>query len=137
MHSKLSKTRTWTRAGLLSGAALLLAGTALAYNPAHDNILLRDAGPAGGALIAPGSTRAFSMKNTCGACHNGSTIAPATGKALLSYDQIERPSYHAQLAANEQRGWNNWNPDSSDPVVNGAGPQGKNWVQGPGHVGAW
>ena len=123
--------------GLISGAVLLIAGTALASNPAHDNILLRDAGPAGGALIAPGSTRAFSMKNTCGACHNGSTIAPATGKALLSYDQIERHSYHAQLAANEQRGWNNWNPDSSDPVVNGAGPQGKNWVQGPGHVGAW
>ncbi|ACM20094.1 cytochrome c, 1 heme-binding site [Geotalea daltonii FRC-32] len=123
------------RLGLISGAVLLVAGTAAAYNPAHNNILLRDAGS---NIIAPGSTKAFSMKNTCGACHNGSTIAPSTGKALQSYDQIERHSYHAQLAANEQRGWNSWNPDDSkDPVVSGAGPQGKNWVQGPGHVGAW
>lgn len=122
------------RLGLISAAALLLAGTAMGANPAHDNIVLRDAGS---NPVVPGSTRAFSMKNTCGACHNGSTIAPSTGRALLSYDQIERHSYHAQLAANEQRGWNSWNPDSTDPIVNGAGPQGKNWVQGPGHVGAW
>ncbi len=134
MKVTLLSTRSRFRLGLVSGAVLLMAGTAAAYNPAHDNILLRDAG---NTLIAPDSTKAFSMKNTCGACHNGSTIAPSTGRALLSYDQIERHSYHAQLASNEQRGWNNWNPDSKDPVVSGAGPQGKNWVQGPGHVGAW
>lgn len=134
MRRKAPSTMGKVRLGLISGAVFLLAGAAAAYNPDHDNILLRDAG---NNLIAPGSTQAFSMKNTCGACHNGSKTAPSTGRTLLSYDQIERHSYHAQLAANEQRGWNNWNPDSKDPQVSGVGPQGKNWVQGPGHVGAW
>ena len=135
-------TRVWRKqllvtAGILAGV-LLSAGAVLAYNPAHENIYLRD--PDGALITGSTSNNAFSMKTTCGACHNGSTGVfndYAVTKALLSYDQIERHSFHAQLAANEQRGWNNWNPDNPDSIVNGDGPKGKNWVQGPGHVGAW
>lgn len=123
------------RVGLLAGAALLTGLVSAALAVTHpDNIVLRDAN---NVEIPVGGSAAFSMKNTCGACHNGSTTAPSTGRTLLSYDQVERHSYHAQLASNEQRGWNNWNPDSSDPLRSGAQPIGKNWVQGPGHVGAW
>jgi hypothetical protein len=65
---------------------------------------------------------AYSSKETCGACHD--------------YDSIEQHSYHTQLASNEYYGWDPMNPDG-DVWEAGAGPQGKSWVQGQGHVGAW
>ena len=65
---------------------------------------------------------AYSSKKTCGACHD--------------YDSIEQHSYHTQLASNEHYGWNPMNPDG-DKWEAGAGPAGKAWVQGQGHVGAW
>lgn len=135
MIRKKQRSNARMRVGLLAGAALLTGLVSAALAVTHpDNIVLRDAS---NNEILLGGTAAFSMKNTCGTCHNGSTPAPSTGRPLLSYDQIERHSYHAQLASNEQRGWNTWNPDSTDPFRSGASTQGKNWVQGPGHVGAW
>ncbi|MBI1920795.1 MAG: cytochrome C [Geobacter sp.] len=136
MLRKKQKSNARMRVGLLAGAALLTGLATAALAVTHPDIPLLDAG--GNSISAAGGTAAFSMKKTCGtsSCHDGSTPA-STGRTLLSYDQIERHSYHAQLASNEQRGWNNWNPDSADPLRNGAQPIGKNWVQGPGHVGAW
>jgi len=136
MLRKKLKSNVRMRVGLLAGAALLTGMATAAVAVTHPDLPLLDAG--GGAITAAGG-KAFSMKKTCGTtdCHDGNKAAPSTGRTLLSYDQVERHSYHAQLASNEQRGWNNWNPDSADPLRNGAQPIGKNWVQGPGHVGAW
>lgn len=118
----------------LLGAA---AGTALAAPSDHTAIVLKNPGGAAITKNADGSAAAFSMKATCfGAtgCHGD---ASGGGKEKFTYDQIERHSYHAQLGANEIRGYNPFNIDSSDPWRTGAGPQGKNWVQSPGHVGSW
>jgi hypothetical protein len=108
-------------AGLACGAALAAP---------HDSIVLRD--PSGAAITAATVNNAFSMKMTCGAaaCHDGTS-------GRLSYDQIERHNYHAQIGSNEIRGFNPWNPDSTDAFRTGAGPVGKNWVQSPGHIGSW
>jgi len=88
-------------------------------------IILR--GPSGGAISsAAGSRAAFSAKMTCGHCHNGG-ITPdgfdGNGNPLLSYDDIERHSYHAQLGANQLK---NFNPAGAKP-----------WAQGVAHVGSW
>jgi hypothetical protein len=143
----LSKTVMLSTAALVLG----LAGSAFAVNTAHNSIVLKDyKGNAIKELTGPNN--AFSMKKTCfGAtgCHGGTN---ATGKAVYTYDDIEKHSYHAQIGANEQKGFNPWNPDATVPeFVNGvatgkqvadawrrgAGPIGKNWVQSPGHVGSW
>jgi hypothetical protein len=106
------------------------------YNQAHETIPLKNA--AGTAIKATDTVgNAYSVKTTCFGtvgCHGD---VNASGKAKFSYDDIERHSYHAQLGANEMRGWNPANPDSTDAWRQGAGPQGKNWVQSPGHVGSW
>ncbi len=101
-------------ASALATAALLAASPAFADHPG--SIQLRDPG---GNAISAGSGIAYSAKMTCGACHD--------------YDAIEQHSYHAQLGANEHKGWDafkygNWNSvaDKSKP-----------WVQSPGHVGKW
>lgn len=121
---------------LLLQAALLVglsAGAALGYTPEHDDIILRD--HTGTAINPKAATKnAYSSKGTCGYCHGNKEKYPS----LHSYDEIEKHSYHAQLGANEIRGFNPWNPDdSADPFRTGAGPIGKNWVQSPGHVGSW
>ena len=140
--------RNSTRRAVVSAvscAALLGvgAGMALAAPQNHSAIVLKD--PAGTAIVrnADGSAKAFSMKTTCftAGCHGSA----GTGKAALTYTQIEQHSYHAQLGANEIRGFNPFNIDAWNQDVNptgdkwraGAGPQGKNWVQSPGHVGSW
>ncbi|MSM39003.1 MAG: cytochrome C [Geobacter sp.] len=130
----LSKTAALSTAAFVLGAT----GTAFAlYNQAHENIVLKNAD--GVAIKATDAVNAFSIKNTCfgpagtTGCHGDAT---ASGSLKFSYDDIERHSYHAQLGANEVRGWNPANPDS-DAWRAGAGPQGKNWVQSPGHVGSW
>lgn len=142
------------RTALLSGATLVFgfSGSAFAaYIQQHESIVLKD--PAGTPITemnAPGN--AFSMKTTCFTtdCH-GDTNAP--GNLKYTYDDIEKHSYHAQIGANEQKGYNPWNPDATvtefdkdglatgnqtaDKWRRGAGPVGKNWVQSPGHVGSW
>ncbi|NDY41420.1 cytochrome C [Dissulfurirhabdus thermomarina] len=104
-------------------------GAAMAAVPEHAHIVLRD--HLGNPISPSAATdNAFSVKGTCGCCHDGTN-------GLLSYDELERHSYHAQLAANEIRGWNAWNPDSPDKFRSGPAAKGKNWVQSPGHVGKW
>jgi hypothetical protein len=99
----------------------LLVGSAFASQVAHRDIILR--GPDGLPITSVDTgDNAYSSKKTCGACHD--------------YDSIEQHSYHTQLAANEHYGWNPMNPDG-DKWEAGAGPAGKAWVQGQGHVGAW
>jgi hypothetical protein len=128
----LSKTVVLSTTALVFG----VAGSAFAaYNAAHENIVLKNA--MGTAVKATDTANAYSIKNTCfgtAGCHGDIN---AGGKMRYGYDDIERHSYHAQLGANEIRGWNPANPDSSDAFRSGAGPQGKNWVQSPGHVGSW
>ena len=145
----LLRKKVVQRSALLPAAALLVGlagGGALASTSTyHQSIVLKDyqgnpiARPAAGE-----AANAYSIKTTCfGAvgCHGG-TNAP--GKAVYTYDQIERHSYHAQLGANEIKGFNPYNPDAYNPYTGagdkwraGAGPQGKNWTQSPGHVGSW
>ena len=125
-----------TRVAAVSTVAALM-GTAGAYAATkHEKVLLKD--PAGNQLQA-GSTTAFSIKTTCftADCHATATVATKTKSTDYTYDDIERHSYHAQLGANEFRGYNPANPDSSDAFRKGAGPKGKNWVQSPGHLGSW
>ncbi|WP_246038245.1 cytochrome C [Geomonas terrae] len=124
-----------------SCAALIGVGTgmAMASVSAHKQIPLKD--PSGAAITknGDGSAKAFSIKTTCfgtAGCH-GDTGAGASSVLKYTYDDIEKHSYHAQLGANEIRGFNPFNIDSSDAFRAGAGPQGKNWVQSPGHVGSW
>jgi hypothetical protein len=117
------KTKKRQGVVLVSAIALMLslvAGSAFAQSD-HTGIPLRDAN---GDLILASETldNAYSTKETCGACHD--------------YDAIEQHSYHTQLAANEHYGYNPMNPDG-DVWESGAGPMGKSWVQGQGHVGAW
>ncbi|MBI5558511.1 MAG: cytochrome C [Deltaproteobacteria bacterium] len=98
----------------IAAAALMMASQAFAAHT--DPIVLKDAD---GAALAPGSTAAYSAKQTCGTCHD--------------YNAIERHSYHAQLGANQHFGFNpykngTWNAEAAN---------GKPWVSSPGHVGKW
>ena len=133
--------RTTRRRAVLSAVSCVAllgvaTGTALASPANHSAIVLKDAGGAAISKNADGSAAAFSMKSTCftGGCHGD---AAAGGTAVYSYDDIERHNYHAQIGANEIRGFNAFNIDSPDKWRTGAGPQAKNWVQSPGHVGSW
>lgn len=72
---------------------------------------------------AAGPQPAYSSKHTCNQCHN----------SVL----IEQHSYHSQIGANEQVGFNSFNPNSSNPYLSGVATKGKSWVQSPGHVGKW
>ena len=113
---------------IATAAMMMVSSKAQAFT--HDGVTLRDAT---GALIMsvdanadgireiPASAPAYSPGKTCGAsgCHD--------------YKAIERHSYHAQLGANEQKGWNpykngTWNSEAAN---------GKPWVQSPGHTGKW
>lgn len=95
-----------------------LAGVSFAA-PHADVPLL---GPAGQPVTADNGV-AYSAAQTCGGCH--------------TYANIEQHSYHAQLGANEQKGWMAYNPSSSDKYINGPATKGKSWVQSPGHAGKW
>lgn len=136
---RLSKGRAVLSA-VSCGAALvgLAAGGALAAPANHSAIVLKDAtGAAITKSVVDGSAKAYSLKNTCfgtTGCHGD---AGAGGKTKYTYDDIERHNYHAQLGANQIAGYNPFNIDSTDKWRTGAGPQGKNWVQSPGHVGSW
>jgi hypothetical protein len=110
------------------GLAFGLSGTLqAALTTEHDAIILRssviDPATNKGTPLTDGSTTAYSVKTTCGACH--------------SYDGIEKHAVHAQLGANQQSGWNPYNPDSPLGERNNDTSMGKNWVQSSGHVGKW
>lgn len=101
----------------LSVAVLLVSSQAFADHPTGNSVVLKDAT---GADIAVGGTQAFSFFQTCnGGCHN--------------YENIEPHQYHAQLGANEFKGWDahkygNWNNINSVRLP---------WSQSPGHLGKW
>jgi len=146
-HSRRLK-RTAFGTMLLTSTVLLfmMVGTSLAVTTqpfVHDQIILR--GPDNATIPDPGdctATTAFSAKMTCGACHDG-TSQQACGKVLLSYDEIERHSYHAQMSANELVGWATYNSGATGPTPflakfrKGSTPMGKPWVQSVGHFGKW
>ena len=122
---------------VLFAAAFLVLGLAGSAMATHPDIQLRDAGnaliPAAGlGTLQP----AFSVKNTCGACHDGVTPG-GDSLPLLSYDEIEKHSFHTQMGANQLNGWGAWNPDSGSKYLKGPAAKGKNWVQSPGHFGKW
>lgn len=101
-------------ASALATTALLICSQAFAAHT--DDIILRDSG---GTPLALGSDVAYSAKTTCGECHD--------------YAAIERHSYHAQLGANEHKGFDaykfgNWGSGAA---------KSKPWVQSTGHVGKW
>lgn len=141
MTGKLLK-KAASRSAVLPAAALLVGlagGTALAYNASHNDIVLKDAA---GSVITSLTGNAYSVKKTCFdtvGCHG----TGSTGTLKLTYDELERHSYHAMNGSNELRGFNAPNPDgvlpdgSADPFRRGATPQGKNWVQSPAHIGSW
>lgn len=96
-----------------------LTGSALAQHPTID-LLDADGNP----IPATGGLQpAYSAAETCGGCHD--------------YASIEQHSYHAQIGANQWKGWNNFNPNSSDKFKRGVAAKGKSWVQSPGHLGKW
>lgn len=96
----------------LTTAALLVGTQAFALHT--DNIPLLNA-----AGTAIGAGEAYSAKETCGACHD--------------YNAIEAHSFHAQLGANEHKGWN----PNAYGNMNSVASKGKPWVQSTGHVGKW
>ncbi len=103
------------------GLALGLVGAAqAAMTTQHNNITLKDAA---GADILVGGTAAYSVKETCGGCHN--------------YATIEQHATHAQMAANAIGGFNPYNPDSKMGEKSNVNSKGKNWVQSTGHIGKW
>ncbi len=117
------------------------ADEAIAMPAKHVKIYLRDADGnllTKNDLFGENATKpnAFSMKQTCGFCHNGSDVdgdGIALGATLLSVDDIEKHSYHAQLGANQFWGWDAYdNNNTTSPAA-----KNKNWVQSPGHVGKW
>lgn len=152
--------RKVVKAAAVSSAVLvgLAAGSAIAATTDHTNIILKDW--QGQEILrqdaVDGALPAYSSKQTCFgtnggvACHGN---AAAAGTAKFTYDDIERHNYHTQLGANEFRGFNPANPDAfnaydvdangkptstaGDKWRTGPGPQGKNWVQSPGHFGSW
>ena len=142
-HSRRLK-RTAFGGILLTSTVLLfmmMAGTCLAATDpvyVHSQITLRDAY---GTAINSGSglQPAFSAKETCGACHDGTTL-DGNGEPLLSYGDIERHAYHAQMSANELVGWNAYNAAATGDFAGfrkSGTPKGKNWVQSLGHFGKW
>lgn len=102
---------------LVTTAALLIGSSAFALHT--DPILLKDA--AGNPVTIGGAADkvAYSAKVTCGTCHE--------------YNKIERHSFHAQLGANEHKGWNPWKFGNMNSIAS----KGKPWVQSTGHVGKW
>ena len=101
---------------VIAAAALMVTASAQAFT--HDGVVLRDS--TGAAIFdTAGVGDAYSAKETCGACH--------------AYDAIEKHSFHAQLGANQQMGWNAWAMGNWNSIAT----KGKPWVQSPGHAGKW
>lgn len=107
---------------LLSFLAVLVGVAGSAFAMDHMNVPLLDHNGQPIAASA-GATTAFSARKTCNFCHDSA--------------HIEQHSYHAQIGANEQKGWMAFNPNSPDKYKAGVATKGKSWVQSPGHVGKW
>ncbi len=129
MIQELSKKKFLAWTAVLSCWALFFVFTGAATaHPLRDDanntitIILKDAD--GQPITATSGNNAFSAKTTCGVCHH-------------PYNNIEWHSYHAQLGANEQKGWNPYNANSSDKYLRGPATKKKPWVQSTGHVGKW
>lgn len=103
-------------ASTVAAAVLMTGSQALA---GHD--LAIDLKGPDGVVITSLSGDAYSPQATCGTsgCHD--------------YDAIERHSFHAQLGANQHKGWNAF----KNGQWNSVGCKSKPWVQSPGHVGKW
>ena len=154
MKNKRRLKRTAFGTMLLTSTVLLfmLAGTSLALtNPVFIHGYASDGSPdpqtqitlrdACGTAISSGSglQAAFSAKETCGACHDG-IMLDGNGDPLLSYNEIERHAYHAQMSANEFVGWNTYNANAVglfSKFRKSGTPKGKSWVQSLGHFGKW
>ena len=121
MIKTLKRARTYQL--MLTSLMLWLLGAGSALALVHPDVVLRGPGGEYIDLDAAGPQPAYSAKNTCGGCH--------------TYANIEQHSYHVQIGANQQMGWDMWNPDSANTYKSGVAPKGKNWVQSPGHVGKW
>jgi hypothetical protein len=102
---------------IITTAALLIGTQAFAAHT--EAIPLLDSSGSPITVGGGNDNTAYSAKATCGACHD--------------YDGIERHTFHAQLGANEHKGWN---PFSNGNWPSGAA-KGKAWVQSAGHVGKW
>lgn len=102
---------------IVTTAALLIGSSAFALHT--QPIPLLDG--AGNPVTVGGANNkaAYSAKKTCGACHD--------------YNKIERHSFHAQLGANEHKGYDPW----KNGQWNSTDAQSKPWVQSTGHVGKW
>ncbi len=123
---------------IFSAALILcLAGSASAmYVQEHESIVLKKPDGVSITALAAVTGNAFSMKTTCfgtAGCHGN-----GTGKLAYTYEQIESHNYHAQLGANEIKGFNPFNPDDdADAFRRGVSANDKNWVQSPGLSGGW
>ena len=104
---------------LVTGAVLLVGSQAFGAHSEPIRLLQADGSPVTVNAAAASDKMAYSAKATCGACHD--------------YDAIERHSFHAQLGANEHKGWNPWKQGNMNSVAS----KGKPWVQSTGHVGKW
>ena len=152
-HSRRLKRTAFGRILLTSTVLLfMMAGTSLALtNPVFIHGIAPDGSPdpqtqiilrgADGNAIPSGTglQPAFSVKETCGACHDGSKL-DGNGDPLLSYNEIERHAYHAQMSANEFVGWNTYNANAVglfSKFRKSGTPKGKSWVQSLGHFGKW
>ena len=102
---------------LVTTAALLIGSSAFALHT--EPIPLLDAAGNPVTVLGAADKVAYSAKATCGACHD--------------YNKIERHSFHAQLGANEHKGWNPWKYGNMNSIAS----KGKPWVQSTGHVGKW
>ena len=103
-------------ASAVATAVLMTGSQALADHTG--TIVLKDNS---GSVITALDGATYSPQATCGTsgCHD--------------YDAIEKHSFHAQLGANQHKGWAAF----SNGQWNSVGCKGKNWVQSPGHVGKW
>jgi len=107
---------------LLSCLTVMFGMTTVALGYDHPSVqLLNHNGQPISA--ADGPATAFSSRRTCNFCHDSALI--------------EQHSYHAQIGSNEMKGFDPFNPNSSDKYKAGVAAKGKSWVQSPGHIGKW
>jgi len=126
---------------MLAGTSLALTDPVFVHGANGENvIILRDANATAIPYDTTDLQYAFSARETCGACHDGTTMRPSNSETLLSYEDIEQHAYHAQLSANELVGWATFNANATGDFAKFRkclAPKSKNWVQSVGHFGKW
>ena len=128
-----------TVGALLAGFALSV-GTGFAAHPpiqlqTYEEVAKQFGAPAmpvmvGGNPQNPMQGFPYSPKATCGACHDGTTIAPSTGKPLKSYNDLADHTFHSALGANE---WKDSTSGGFDTTTNKQKP----WLQTSAMWGKW